>query len=90
MCFLNTGQVPVAVTFYINFKNRDVKHLKREHDKNLPVVEVWIAHSSLPHTATISDPPLLFSRDSVVLHGLKSFLKILSKKLILLNDKKKF
>jgi hypothetical protein len=40
MCFLNTGQVPVAVSFYVSFKNRDVKHLKREHDKNLPVVEV--------------------------------------------------
>lgn len=40
MCFMNTGTVPIEVTFYINFKNRDVKHVKREHDKNLPTVEV--------------------------------------------------
>jgi hypothetical protein len=51
MCFMNTGQVPIAVSFYVSFKNRDVKHLKKEHDKNIPVVEV----SSFSSLALIDD-----------------------------------
>lgn len=38
--FIIIGNQEVAVNFYVSFKNRGVKHVKREHDKNIPVVEV--------------------------------------------------